>query len=54
MLDGVDTRHPNTDRWAYFAGETNDYLGPGDAVSLNVYFGKDGTVTGARLSAPLD
>ncbi len=54
LLDDGGSRHPNPDRWVYFAGETNDYMGPGDSVSLNVFFGRDGAVTGAKLTAPLD
>ncbi len=54
MLDEGHSRHPNPDRWAYSAGWTNDFLGPGDGVTLNVYFRKDDTVRAAALSLPLD
>lgn len=54
MLDEGRDRHPNPDRWAYSAGWTNDFIGPGDGVTLNVYFGKDDAVRSASLSRPID
>jgi hypothetical protein len=40
-------------RWAFSAGEINDYGGPGDALTLFVRFDRDGRVQGARLSQPV-
>ena len=54
MLDTENSRHANPDRWVYSGGWANDYLGPGDGVTFNVYFNRDGTVTGTRLSQALD
>jgi hypothetical protein len=38
--------------WSFFAGETNDYLGPGDAAHLRLHFDQAGRV--ARADSPYD
>jgi hypothetical protein len=41
--------HRGRRRWAYYVGETNDLMGPGDATYLGVRFGRDGRVSRAGL-----
>jgi hypothetical protein len=41
-------------RWAFSAGEVNDYFGPGDALTLYARFDSGGRVERAKLSQPVD
>jgi hypothetical protein len=41
-------------RWVFFAGDVNDGFGPGDALSLYVYFNAAGRVTRAKLSEQVE